>query len=532
MPTVTDPALLEQLNGSQPPAPQQGRKVSDPAILAQLNAAPMGTAEDMARSGATGLREGVESIGGMFGDAANMQGDLTGWIAGKLGAGEDTQATARKWGGMLTPNALFPSTGQIRTNVTDPLVNMAGAQDILAHTPQTTAGEYSRTFGQFAPGAAAGPGGLLRKTAMAAVPALASETAGQYTKGTDAEPYARFGAAVLGGGLAAGTGGIGAAVKAAAKDAPSAETVASTTNRMFDGLRDAGVQYNADDYANIVAETARDLSKGFRPVGPVKAAFEWVKHLAGDIGKHVDFTDIQSSRSQILSEARAASIAGNEAAAKALGMVANKLDKFEMTAGMTNGIGASKEAIDQARNFARATALKNIKQRSLNKILEDASTYRAGAEAGIKTRVGAFLRSGKGKKLFPPESAEYKVLLNVANGSDLRQAIGKLGFSGSSMFTPLVAGDVASSLTGIPGIGIATGLVGAGIKKLGAVRTEADLQRASAAIRSGKLNRAMDLGKAERVKAFVRALIATDSGRNSAQVHQPLRLTVTKGNGQ
>lgn len=71
------------------------------------------------------------------------------------------------------------------------------------YKPQTTAGKYAETVGEFVPSAMAGPGGVVRKLAMqAAVPGVASEAAGQATEGTALEPYARAAAAV-----GAGVGG-------------------------------------------------------------------------------------------------------------------------------------------------------------------------------------------------------------------------------------------------------------------------------------------------------------------------------------
>lgn len=67
------------------------------------------------------------------------------------------------------------------------------------YKPQTTAGEYAQTIGEFAPSAAIGPGGLVRKIMETAVPAVASETAGQATKGSAAEPAARLIGAIMGG---------------------------------------------------------------------------------------------------------------------------------------------------------------------------------------------------------------------------------------------------------------------------------------------------------------------------------------------
>lgn len=62
------------------------------------------------------------------------------------------------------------------------------------YEPKTTAGEYANTIGEFLPG---GVGGGVRGAIKYAVaPAIVSETAGQATKGTSAEPWARIGGAV------------------------------------------------------------------------------------------------------------------------------------------------------------------------------------------------------------------------------------------------------------------------------------------------------------------------------------------------
>ena len=71
--------------------------------------------------------------------------------------------------------------------------NVPGAD----YDPQTTWGEYGRTVGSFVPGALLGPGGTVAKiTKFAVAPGLASEAAGQVTKGTTWEPWARGGAAL------------------------------------------------------------------------------------------------------------------------------------------------------------------------------------------------------------------------------------------------------------------------------------------------------------------------------------------------
>jgi hypothetical protein len=73
------------------------------------------------------------------------------------------------------------------------------------YQPQTTPGEYARTIAEFLPGAVIPMGGGVVGNVLkyGVAPAIASETAGQITKGSAAEPYARAGTALATGGIAA-----------------------------------------------------------------------------------------------------------------------------------------------------------------------------------------------------------------------------------------------------------------------------------------------------------------------------------------
>ena len=125
----------------------------------------MGTAIDMARSVPGGLVKGVSALAG-------LPGDLQQLIVGQK-----------------TPLGL-PRSQEIGETVAAP----AGG----FYQPQTVPGQYAETAASFAP-AALSPGSIPLRAARVGVPAVASETAGQLTKGTDLEPYARMGGAVLGG---------------------------------------------------------------------------------------------------------------------------------------------------------------------------------------------------------------------------------------------------------------------------------------------------------------------------------------------
>jgi hypothetical protein len=66
------------------------------------------------------------------------------------------------------------------------------------YKPKSVVGEYARTAGESAPGLIGGPAGFGARALATGVGAVASETAGQVTKGTEAEPYARVGAGFIG----------------------------------------------------------------------------------------------------------------------------------------------------------------------------------------------------------------------------------------------------------------------------------------------------------------------------------------------
>ena len=111
-------------------------------------------------------------------------------LAGKAPLPEDEAAEVRASvkGGLPSPSEL-PMPGQTAIGALE-------AATGKLYEPQTTVGEYARTVAEFLPG-----GGKSIATAArnALLPAVASETAGQLTEGTAAEPVARLVGGVAGG---------------------------------------------------------------------------------------------------------------------------------------------------------------------------------------------------------------------------------------------------------------------------------------------------------------------------------------------
>lgn len=191
---------------------------------------------DGTKSYGAGLRRGIEGLAGIMGDVNQAQGNVAGWLAGKVGADPETQETVRSVASKVSPMPMAPGSQDYRDTITDPLFGKS-------HEPQTTKGEYARTIGEFGVGALA-PGGPVRKLAMMAVPGVASEAAGQYTEGTPYETAARIGGALAGGLAAAPKLAATSATRLAAKEAGTGTKALTQIIKQMqrDGLSPADIQ--------------------------------------------------------------------------------------------------------------------------------------------------------------------------------------------------------------------------------------------------------------------------------------------------
>jgi hypothetical protein len=159
------------------------------------------TAADVAASGASGLVRGSAELVGLpvtLGRMTDeMQGGASRFLVDKLDSAVryfkgEPQHTEEERQAFLHPT----------TTEQGPLANaqdaVRGFLDQNLYAPRTTAGEYAKTVGEFVPAAAAGGGNMLTNVVkFGVVPGVASEAAGQFTKGTKFEPYARVGGALL-----------------------------------------------------------------------------------------------------------------------------------------------------------------------------------------------------------------------------------------------------------------------------------------------------------------------------------------------
>lgn len=143
-------------------------------------------ATDVAKSAGAGVGKGLVGIAGLPGDLAEL---------GARGIDRATQFVGGKLGMDVKPRAdRPPDFGS--ADIQKGIEGVTGE----FYKPQTTAGKYAHTIGEFAPGLIGGPAGLGRRALTNVIaPGVASEAAGQATEGSKYEPYARVAGAMAGG---------------------------------------------------------------------------------------------------------------------------------------------------------------------------------------------------------------------------------------------------------------------------------------------------------------------------------------------
>lgn len=150
-----------------------------------------------------------------------------------------------------------PTTQAVIDSATDPIVPPN-------FKPESYSGDYAKTVAEFAPGLLFGGRGVVRPLINnVVVPAVFSETAGQLTKGTEFEPWARAGAALVSG------GGAAALEQKLANNAvrsamPTGDKLVESGSNRFNAARDMNVIVEPNFAVAAAAKMRNDL-RGFDP---------------------------------------------------------------------------------------------------------------------------------------------------------------------------------------------------------------------------------------------------------------------------
>lgn len=234
-----------------------------------------GLVEDVAKSAGSGLVQGVTGLLGLPGDIQQFAGWGAGKVAKVLGGDEEKVKNAVRTG--------IPVIGGIwdSQDTADALKKVTGFEP---YEPKTTAGKFTRTVAEFVPGAVAtGPGAVasvLRGGAAAAartgarnaatfgaLPGVASEAAGQATKGTGYEPYARAAGAIAG-------AGPGMLLRPGYAERRIAGDVAGVTDAQFDAATELARRANAAGMPITADEAIQAATGGASRIGETRRIVE------------------------------------------------------------------------------------------------------------------------------------------------------------------------------------------------------------------------------------------------------------------
>jgi hypothetical protein len=181
---------------SPPPTGNTGTEYAHAPLTAAAGASGeiVTPLDDLSRSINTGLAKGVATwIGGPAALASGAQHLVTlgqSFVQGR--PYEEVQAENDKRAVISRETLDRFGPGAMERVLREHTPNGA---EILDYEPKTVPGEYAKTIGEFLPAGALNP-------VASVVSALGSETLGQLTKGTPAEPYARMAGAVAAPGVA------------------------------------------------------------------------------------------------------------------------------------------------------------------------------------------------------------------------------------------------------------------------------------------------------------------------------------------
>lgn len=420
-----------------------------PAAAQEESSTALGTAKALG----TGVLKGGISLAGLPGDIREKLADI----------GEKFGVSRKLVSGAVGALPLMgaPSSEQLKGTI-------EGATGPL-YQPKGTTEEVAQTVGEFLPGLIGGPETIAAKLGTRVLaPALASEAAGQITKGTEAEPYAR---AI--GGLVGTGGAIRArqAVQARQIPKPSLEDIQNAGSQGYQTLSKAQIE---SDFAKSVSNQAQaDLrrSKFSDKNGSAPGVFTALDELKTPAqgGLTHGFEDFQATRNMLQR------LAGNynnpveqAAASQAISFLDRQLASVPQSALRNMNASDFAELLGNSRaDYAVAKAGERVAQKLANAELQAASAN-SGMNLGNATRqkLRPLVTSAKGSRGFTDE--EVNAIEGAVRGSPTGNTLRTVGnFLGGGMgLGGAVTAGGAYLASGNP-LGLATPLIGYAAKQLG-----------------------------------------------------------------
>lgn len=487
-------------------------KAKRAAALAQQQAQPQAQpsvdmASDVAKSFGSGLVSGGVAAATAPMELGKLAGQGVTYGIDRLSGLSPEQASAQqaKVQQTLEANTFIPSPLQLIQR------GYEAVKPYVSYTPQTVAGEYARTVGEFAP-AAVSPGSALRRAAAVVAPAVASETAGQATKGTSAEPVARLVGGLAGARLASPRT---TAIKETAKLAPTETQLAKNVSAAYKKIDDAGVSYNPRLYRKEIGDLRSQLIDKDYDIA-AKNVFDKIERMARTSASRMTPGYIDKKHSEfgrILADPTASGEAKDAAA-----MARKTLMDIIGTQPLRSVSGKTGADVAQLTREARELAAAKIKAGNIATREAVGEWYQSGGISGVRNQLSNLGKSLEKSKGVGWTELEKQALKDAAKGNvttNLLNMLGKFGFdfsraSGQGALLPAigaVTGGVQGGLLGglvVPAVGTASRF---GAQKM----TQRNVDALRKVILAGKSGQMAGISAADRAnaEALVRQLIAS-----------------------
>lgn len=454
------------VSGDAPPTEQEAEQIFKDAGLRDEDGSFLDTAIDMARVIPGSVAQGVNSVLGLPGDIQELVGRGT-YSAMNALTGQNKDFNDRPRAGLEAPRS-------------SDLNDIVSAPTGGFYEPKTTAGEYTRTAAQFLP-AAVSPGSLVQRAGRVLIPAATSETAGQFTKGTPYEPYARAVGALVGG---VGQGLAEGAAASRRNPIPSKVELKDEAGKIYTAAKNSGVTLTPSVYDDLVDDiTVAVKDAGTHP--KLHPKVDGVIEVLNDArGTSLSLSDLERLRR--VARSAAGSIDADEA--RVGNVILDKIDDFmdapPANAFATGSPDAAKD-LSKAREMwsrvRKSDLIDGAVERAKNAV--GANYTAAGYDTALRQQFRRIADSEKLFRTFKPH--EKAAILKVVRGGPVQNVLrifGKLAPRGVVSGAPGLAAGTIDPMLGAAVWGVGeTAKFGSNLITARNARVANDLMRAPTA---------------------------------------------------
>lgn len=329
------------------------------------------------------------------------------------------------------------------------------ATTLEEYQPQTTAGEYAGTVGEFLPAAIGGPAGLARRAGVAVTAGLGSEAAGQVTEGTDLEPVARVVGAFAAPMALSRVNKTAAAFSKKASEIPTVAAQHDAAKAAYKAVDNAGIKFTAQETDDIIKDVERmiafdDAFAGYSAAAPNIAVNKHItdarKLLISKAGTEFTLPQLVTIRRDLKNIYRSGT-GGEYRFDPRIEKIIDVVDKAMESKQSPTSLGKSgKDLLDEANAlYTRAK-----KSELLEDLMQKAELSAAGAGSGgnvvnrYRQAIASVLKDPKKRSGFKGE--ELEVMEKFVRGSlpeNAMRLIGKLSPTGNGLMAALNVGAAA-----------------------------------------------------------------------------------------